>query len=116
LTETFEGAAGGFSWKADAREGILTILLAGDLDLAVTSDSGKELTNLVARDERLVVVDLRAVDFMDSSGLRYLVTMRHDVENRGARFLLGELSPAVKRLFEVAGLQKWFEYLEGEAF
>jgi anti-anti-sigma factor len=116
LTERFEGGAGGFAWKAEAREGILTILLTGDLDLAVTSASGQELTALVSREERLIVVDLRAVDFMDSSGLRFLVTMRHDVESRGARFLLGELSPAVKRLFEVAGLDKWFEYLEGEAF
>lgn len=115
MTESFEGHARGFSWKADAREGILTILLKGELDLAVTAEGGQEVVALAARDERIVVVDLRGVSFMDSSGLRFLVSMRQDVEKRGGRFLLGGLSGPVRRLFDIAGLSRWFEYLEGEA-
>ncbi len=116
LTERFEGAARGFSWAAEAREGILTVLLKGELDLAVSSNDAHGLHELGDRDERLMVVDLRAVTFMDSSGLRFLVTLRNSVGDRGARLLLGELSPAVKRVIQVAGLTEWFEYVDGAAF
>ena len=115
MTERFETAGRRFSWAAEAREGILTMLLKGELDLAVTGEAAKELQDLAARDERLVVVDLRAVTFMDSSGLRFLVEMRNAISARGARLLLGDLSPAVSRVLEVAGLSEWFEYVGDSA-
>jgi anti-anti-sigma factor len=104
-----------FSWKAEAREGILTVLLKGELDLPATAEMSDELHELARREERLVVIDLRAVTFMDSSGLRLLVTLRNTVTDRGARLLLGDVSPAVRRVVDVAGLTDWFEYVEGTA-
>lgn len=116
MTESFEGSARGFSWTGEAREGILTIRIAGELDLALTTGAGERLSELVKRDERVIVVDLHAVTFMDSSGLRFLVTMRNEAQERGARLLLGKLSPAVKRVIDIAGLSDWFESVGAAAF
>jgi len=116
LTDGFDAVARGFSWRTDVREGILTIHIAGELDLAVTTEEGEELARAVNGEERVVVLDLHAVTFMDSSGLRFLVEMRNTVQERGARLLLGNLSAPVKRVVEVAGLGGWFEYVDGAAF
>jgi anti-anti-sigma factor len=115
VAEHFEGAGRGFSFRADAREGVLTILTKGELDLAAANDLGEQLLDIVDHGERIIVMDFAALAFMDSSGLRLIVELRQAVEKRGARFLLGRLSGPVRRLLDIAGLSKWFEYLDGES-
>jgi anti-anti-sigma factor len=56
-----------------------------------------------------IVVDLAAVTFIDSSGLRCLVRTRDEANRTGIGFRLGEMSDSVERLFEVLGLLDVFE-------
>jgi anti-sigma B factor antagonist len=115
VAEVFEGKGRGFSFRADAREGILTIVAKGELDLAAANDLSEQMLDVVAHGERIVVMDFAGLAFMDSSGLRFVVELRQTVEKRGGRFLLGRLSGPVRRLLDIAGLSQWFEYLDGEA-
>lgn len=116
MTEQLGGSARGFSWTAEAREGILIVSVKGELDLAVTTEEGAQLGQLAKRDERLVVIDLRHVTFLDSSGLRSLVAIRNGLKERGGRLLLGDLSDPVRRVIDVSGLRDWFEYVDRAAF
>jgi len=61
-----------FAISADQRDGSVQLTLRGELDLA-TAPELEQLVNerIDAGDE--VVVDLRALEFMDSSGIRVLV-------------------------------------------
>ncbi len=115
MAESFEGVGGGFSFRSDVREGILTIVAKGELDLAAANHLGEGLLELVAHGERIIVMDFASLVFMDSSGLRLIVELRQAAEKRGARFLLGRLSGPVRRLLDIVGLADWFEYLDGEA-
>jgi anti-anti-sigma factor len=108
----FEGQAPDFEWSADRRGSVLTVSLKGELDLAA-ADAANDLKQALESDERLVVVDLASLAFIDSTGLRMLIKVKQQTEAKGGRLLLGRLSQPARRLLEVAGLTQWFEYLEG---
>ena len=75
-------------------------MLVGDLDL----DGAKVLDRVVEQHAGSIELDLTAVDFMDSSGLRSLLLHRND---RGATVV--HASPAVTRICELASVTFIFE-------
>ena len=56
-----------------------------------------------AADTVSVIVDIDQLEFIDSSGLRVLLS-RVAGNSNGTRYLLTQGSPQVRRLFEVAGV------------
>jgi len=79
--------------------------LYGDLDMGATFSVERELDRLIDRErvDRLVL-DLRGVDFMDSTGMRLL--LQTDARAREGDFELALVRgrTEVQRVFEVAGL------------
>jgi len=51
-----------------------------------------------------IIVDMAEVTFIDSSGLRVLITHHQQAVADGRSFELANPSPAVQRLFEITGL------------
>jgi anti-sigma B factor antagonist len=75
----------------------------GEIDLATTELVARELA--AARDEAAaVVLDLRGVGFMDSSGLRMLVEAQREAERLGSSLTLVRGPAAVQRLLDLTGL------------
>jgi anti-anti-sigma factor len=65
---------------------------------------------LDARDVGSLVLDVRGVQFLDSSGLRALLVCRDRTQEAGAEFRLAVAPGPVSRLLAVAGVQGWFDY------
>src|SRR3954465_12484398 len=94
-----------FSIAESDREGRALLTLRGELALA----TAPELEQLV--NERLdagqdVVVDLRALEFMDSSGIRVLVAPHARAGRTDTRFIVVRpaAASAVAKIVEVSGL------------
>lgn len=51
-----------------------------------------------------ITLDLSAIEFIDSSGLRVIVTSHQQLDAVGRRLVLRGPSEAVQRLFEITGL------------
>lgn len=96
------GAA--FSVVPNGRPG--SFELHGELDLATIAVL-EELVLDALPDQR-VVLDLRGLHFVDSSGLRGLLLLRRRVDEAGGRLVLREPTPSVRRVLEVSGLDKVF--------
>jgi anti-anti-sigma factor len=95
-----------FSIDAEDRDRRLHVVLRGELDLA-TAPELEELAIPRVRGGRHVVLDLRELDFMDSSGVRVLVTL-HALAQDGDGDLTvvrGPAGSAVRRVLEVSGLE-----------
>ena len=56
-----------------------------------------------------IVVDLTAVTFMDSSGLRELLRARIECGRRGGRLILASPSAMIERLLDLTGTASMFE-------
>jgi anti-anti-sigma factor len=85
-------------------DGATVMALRGDVDLAMEESLiGGVDGLLMGRDARLVI-DLRSVDFIDSSGVRALMVVRR---NHPGRVTIGQLSDPVRAVFETAGVHEW---------
>lgn len=84
------------------REGSMArIVVSGELDIA-TAPALLEHVRGAAEGASSLVLDLRAVTFIDSTGLRALLTT--DDELRGRLRLIQSASPSCVRLFEITGV------------
>ena len=79
--------------------------LQGELDLA-TAPEFEQLINECVDEGREVVVDLRRLEFMDSSGIRVLVAAHARAGRTGAKvhIVRPEAASPVAKIVEVSGL------------
>ena len=82
----------------------LTITAPNELSYPLADNFSAHLTRLPAEGE--LVIDLRHVDFIDSSGLRALLIERRRREQAGGSVALANPSPLVIRLLEVTGVDR----------
>jgi anti-sigma B factor antagonist len=85
------------------------IALHGEFDLATSDDAGRALQELLGRDLDAVVIDLSGLDFMDSTGVKFLVDGRDTARARGVRLTLVHAGGPVGRVLTVSGVIALFE-------
>jgi anti-sigma B factor antagonist len=90
---------------------VVVVRLAGELDLYNAEVVRAALTEAVEGEPNLLVVDLGAVQFLDSTALGVLVEARAKLANRGA-FRLAAPGLEPRRALEVAGLDRHFSVHE----
>ena len=86
-------------------DGVVEIAAAGELDLA-TSELLREAVDVCCdrAGVRVVIVDLRDLTFVDSTGLRALWHARERAQSIGAELILRSPSPAVQHLLKITKL------------
>lgn len=87
-------------FRADERVAVIT--LTGELDIASSESLEHELA--AAREAPLVVVDLRGLTFIDSTGLGVLVRAHQQAKEQGRRLALVRGEGQVERLLSLTGL------------
>jgi anti-sigma B factor antagonist len=88
--------------------GTLNLTLSGAFDM----EAVPEFRKAVETDQdnwETVVIDLTDVDFMDSSGLQELVRLHDRTRQVRLKMVLARPSVAVRRLFELTGLDTRFD-------
>lgn len=78
--------------------------MSGELDLASGPELETELDRLVGPETKLVVIDLRKLDFMDSTGLSIIVRAHQRMAGEGCEMGLVKGSQQVQRLLDLTGV------------
>jgi anti-sigma B factor antagonist len=92
-----------------ARGRSVRLTLVGELDLA-TADAFSETSHrLLADGFEHIVLDLRALTFMDSSGLRAVLEL-HRAAAPLARLEIVDGPDQVQRLFTLTGLRRFLQF------
>ena len=90
--------------------GVIVARVVGALDLATTAMLDAELSLAFAAGPcRLLVLDLAGVEYLDSTGLRALWTIRQSMRELRGSLVLRRPSAAVLHVLESAGLTAMFE-------
>jgi stage II sporulation protein AA (anti-sigma F factor antagonist) len=77
----------------------------GEIDPHTARELDEALGELVRREDlEQVVLDLAAIGFIDSSGLRVILAADADLRARGATLTVRSPSDAVRRLLEITDL------------
>jgi anti-anti-sigma factor len=92
--------AGAFAVEAcPSPDGVALIRLAGELDIAATSEVRAHVDGAAGR--RGVVLDLSGATFVDSSMLKELLRASAELERDGTQLVLAGIPPAVRRVLDL---------------
>ncbi|API90460.1 anti-sigma F factor antagonist [Virgibacillus pantothenticus] len=99
------------------KENVLVVRLAGELDHHEAEQLRMEWKKVMyEHDVKHVVLNLEAMDFMDSSGLGVVLGRYKEVLQLGGEMVVCSISPPIRRLFEMSGLFKIVRLEENEQF
>jgi len=88
----------------------------GHLNAANAAEFRGKLTAAVAANPKAVVlVDMKQLDYMDSSGLMTLVSAFKLAQSQNQRFSLCSLAPSIRIVFELTQLNRVFEIFENRS-
>lgn len=82
--------------------------LEGRIDIGGAAILNKVLQGTVADGHRKIVLDMNGVSYMNSESLHILAKIQTDNRHRGGDLRLARLNPLVQRLFNIAGLGRFF--------
>ena len=87
---------------------IQVIAVEGELDLSSSAELRRRVEEALKQGRNSVVLDLRDVTHMDSTGLAALIAAHQLTSDRRGRLALVITSEAVRRTVEVRGLDRLF--------
>jgi anti-anti-sigma factor len=108
------GPASAMSLRMDVdRRGARTrVGLAGELDVASAKALHQQLEELQAEHPELLVLDLRRLDFMDSSGLREIVTAVRRARADGSKVALVKAHGPIESVLELTRVGEMAETVD----
>jgi anti-sigma B factor antagonist len=96
--------SGGFTVQDVGADGRHRLLLAGELDIASAPILEAAISGLCENGTSAIVLDVRDVTFMDSTGLRAVLAADKLCRGHGHALSLAGANGAVQRLFELTGV------------
>jgi anti-sigma B factor antagonist len=96
---------------------VATVRFEGELDLATAPQAETALQRLEAAEPPpgRIVLDLRGVRFLDSTGLRVILAADSRARRDGRRVQVIAGPEPVHRVFRIALLDQRLEFIDGEA-
>ena len=89
------------------RNGVAVVTVGGDIDLSTAPAFEAAIASALEDAPTVLVVELSAVDFMASVGLRILASAREQLEGSGQLAVVAN-NPATRRPIQLTGLDKMF--------
>jgi anti-sigma B factor antagonist len=90
------------------------IAVRGEIDLYNVSELKKVLFSVTDGNYPSVVVDMKNVNYMDSSGIGALVAGQKKMKAHSGKFCLLNIHEDVLNILKLATLDKFFTIVEGE--
>jgi anti-anti-sigma factor len=88
------------------------LALAGELDIATVQRLEEAVENVLRRGARTVIVDLSGLAFMDSSGLRLIITLNERAGADGWTLALIKPPRSSFSVFEITGADANLPFIE----
>jgi anti-sigma B factor antagonist len=96
----------------EKHDGQTRMSLVGELDIASAPRFEEGLAEVERDTPGVLVVDLRRVDFIDSTGLRAVIAADERARAAGRRFVIIRGPAAVERVFSVTQLDQRLEIVD----
>jgi anti-sigma B factor antagonist len=97
------------------RGGLVHMALVGELDLSSVAKVQEELRRIEVDAPATLVMDLSKLSFLDSTGLRCIVTADERAREEGRRIVIVRGPDAVQRVFAITRLEERLEIVDDAA-
>ena len=98
--------------ETEDRDGRVHVSLRGELDLSTVGKVQDELRRAEASAPALLVLDLSKLTFLDSTGLRCLVTADERAREEGRRLVIVRGPEPVQRVFSITRLEERLDMVD----
>jgi anti-sigma B factor antagonist len=98
--------------STEDRDGLVHVALVGELDLSTVAKVQEELRRIEVSSPATLVVDLSKLTFLDSTGLRCIVTADERARDEGRRIVIVRGPDAVQRVFAITRLDDRLEMVD----
>lgn len=99
-----------FSAYLSPTEGTPRLKLVGEFDLSVRELADEALEK--AADSPELVLDLSELEFIDSTGVQFVIVANEQARERGCQFSIVKGGQAIERVFEALGLSRALPFVE----
>ena len=93
-----------FNVSTERTDNTARVRMIGELDIGTAQEAESEIRQAESADATTVVLDLGGLTFMDSTGLRLLVSADARAREAGRRLAIVRGPDAVQRVIELTGL------------
>jgi anti-sigma B factor antagonist len=93
----------------DHGDGLAHVVLTGELDLSTIQKVEQELARVEGEGPAVVALDLSKLTFLDSSGLRVIVSADQRARRENRRFVVVRGPETVQRVFSITRLDEQLE-------
>ncbi len=91
---------------------IVTVAFEGELDISRAEQVERELQRLEATGPQTLAIDLRKLDFLDSTGLRILLSADSRARKEGRRVVIVRGPEPVERVFRITLLDRRLQLVD----
>lgn len=84
--------------------------LTGRLDTAAAVQFSRDMEPLVDNADKEITLDCTGLEFISSSGLRHLLTLRKATIARGGKVIISGVSNDIKQVFTITGFYSLFDF------
>jgi anti-sigma B factor antagonist len=98
-------------WETTDREDGIHVRLTGELDISSSSGVESRLLELERRDPERLILDLRRVNFIDSTGLSMIINADGRARKAGRRFTIVSGDGVPRRILRTVGLEDRLDVL-----
>lgn len=95
-----------FEMQTSVDPGMAVVSLSGELDLSSAPAVEAEVGRLLGAGAAVLVLDLRKLAFMDSTGLRAVLRADARARDGGRRLAVVDGTEPVRRVFEMTGMHE----------
>ena len=98
--------------ETDDKDGLAHVVLRGELDLSTVGKVQDELDKVESSTPPVLVLDLSGLTFLDSTGLRCVVTADERARKSGRRLVIVRGPDHVQRVFTITKLDERLEMVD----
>jgi anti-sigma B factor antagonist len=102
-----------FNVTIERRESEVHLVLSGELDISTAQRLEDDLARVEAERPDTIVLDLRELSFMDSTGLRLLILADQRAKEDGRRLAIGRGNEMIQRVLRLTRLDERLEIVDG---
>lgn len=88
----------------------LTGILAGRLDTIAAAQFEKDMQPLMDNANKQITLDLTDLEYISSSGLRLLLTLRKQTMAKGGSVAIAHINNEIRQIFTITGFIKLFDF------
>jgi anti-anti-sigma factor len=95
--------------------GVFVIYPSGDLDTHASEAFKEKLNFLLQNAARVLIFDLKDLDYICSAGLQVLFSGKKAMNARGGKVIFANLKPQIKKVFEIINVLPSLTIFESKA-